>query len=443
MLRSTDVFRDRAEAGRVLAERLEHLRNENPVVLGLARGGVIVAAEVAKALGAPLEVMVARKIGAPNQPELGIGAVAPGGVKVVDELLVRELGIPNRDVDRIAQREQEEVERRVAAYRDGPPIPLEGRTVILVDDGLATGVTALAAARSIKKQNPKKLVLAFPVCSRKGAALLEGEADEVVCYTAPSNMQAVGIWYADFAQTEDEDVVSALRGAANMTAVDKGASLESSFHSRAVKIPVGDELLQGDLNVAPEAKGVVLFAHGSGSSRLSPRNRYVAGILNQHGFATLLVDLLTESEEEEDRYSAHLRFDIGLLADRLMVATNWLENDSDTGSLPIGYFGASTGAAAALVASVEYPQSVRAIVSRGGRPDLAGPALRRVSAPTLLIVGGNDGQVITLNEEAFAQLTVKEKKIEIVPGATHLFEERGALEQVAALAAKWFEHYLL
>ena len=208
---------------------------------------------------------------------------------------------------------------------------------------------------------------------------------------------------------------------------------------QAVKIaPDG---LQGDLVVPERAMGIVLFAHGSGSGRHSPRNRYVASILQHGGLATLLLDLLTAAEEQVDLDTGHLRFDIGLLAERVLEATDWLQREPATRGLTVGYFGASTGAGAALVAAVERPSLVGAIVSRGGRPDLAGSALARVQAPTLLIVGGNDYQVIRLNRQALAELRC-EKEISIVPGATHLFEEPGALEQVAELARNWFERHL-
>jgi dienelactone hydrolase len=186
----------------------------------------------------------------------------------------------------------------------------------------------------------------------------------------------------------------------------------------------------------------VLFAHGSGSSRHSPRNRRVAALLIEAGLATLLIDLLTPAEEMVDLRTARLRFDIGLLAERLVGATDWLTRYPETRDLRIGYFGASTGAGAALVAAAERPHIVGAVVSRGGRPHLAGPALARVRAPTLLIVGGNDLPVIALNQEAFEQLRC-EKRLAIVPGATHLFEEPGALDQVARLAREWFERYLV
>ncbi len=210
---------------------------------------------------------------------------------------------------------------------------------------------------------------------------------------------------------------------------------------RGVSVTAGAVTLEGDLTLPDEAAGVVLFAHGSGSSRLSPRNRYVAARLNEVRLATLLVDLLTPNEEAVDVRSGHLRFDIGLLAERLVGATDWLTQHAETRGLRIGYFGASTGAAAALVAATVRPDVVGAIVSRGGRPDLAGPALPLVRAPTLLIVGGNDGPVIEMNRAAFAQLR-GEKELVIVPGATHLFEEPGALDEVARLARDWFVRYL-
>ena len=215
----------------------------------------------------------------------------------------------------------------------------------------------------------------------------------------------------------------------------------STGEERVVRIEAGSVLLDGNLSLPEGARGIVLFAHGSGSSRLSPRNRHVAKLLNQARLATLLVDLLNPEEEAVDLRTAQLRFNIGLLAERLVGITDWLVKEPDTQPLRIGYFGASTGAAAALVAAAERPKMVRAVVSRGGRPDLAGPALAHVEAPTLLIVGGNDLLVIELNRAALVQLR-SEKRLVIVPGATHLFEEPGALDEVARLAREWFERYL-
>jgi dienelactone hydrolase len=210
---------------------------------------------------------------------------------------------------------------------------------------------------------------------------------------------------------------------------------------REVRVPTAGVELQGGLAVPDSAQGVVLFAHGSGSSRHSPRNQYVARVLRQAGLGTLLMDLLTADEEGVDQYTRHLRFDIELLALRLIGATDWLRQQPATRDLAVGYFGASTGAGATLLAAAERPDVVRAVVSRGGRPDLAGPALMRVHAPTLLIVGGADAPVIDLNERAMELLDV-DKELHVIPGATHLFEEPGALEEVARLAAAWFVRHL-
>jgi putative phosphoribosyl transferase len=216
---------------------------------------------------------------------------------------------------------------------------------------------------------------------------------------------------------------------------------EEEREERVVRVPAGSATLEGNLAIPEAARGVVLFAHGSGSSRRSPRNRYVARLLNDAKLATLLVDLLTPDEEAIDMRTGHLRFDIGLLAERLIHATDWLTDLPETAPLRVGYFGASTGAGAALVAAAARPEAVGAVVSRGGRPDLAGPALERVRAPTLLIVGGNDLAVIEMNRAALARIRA-EKRLVIVPGATHLFEEPGTLDEVARLAREWFLRHL-
>ena len=213
------------------------------------------------------------------------------------------------------------------------------------------------------------------------------------------------------------------------------------LQDRLVSVRTGNVQLQGNLRIPPAADGIVVFAHGSGSGRHSPRNRFVADVLVNAGLATLLIDLLTQEEEMIDLQTAEIRFDIRLLAERLGGVTDWLAGEPSTAALSIGYFGASTGAAAALIAAADRPRTVRAVVSRGGRPDLAEPFLRRVRQPTLLIVGGADDVVIHLNRQALKELGGI-KRLSIIPGATHLFEEPGALEQVAALASQWFLRYL-
>ena len=220
-----------------------------------------------------------------------------------------------------------------------------------------------------------------------------------------------------------------------------GASTLSSPLRREVKIASGEIRLDGELALPADAIGLVLFAHGSGSGRHSPRNQFVARVLNDSGIGTLLFDLLTLEEESADAATGHLRFDIGLLADRLTLATRWTRNEPEAGKLSIGYFGASTGGGAALVAASNLGTTVAAVVSRGGRPDLAGDALPKVQAPTLLLVGGLDGPVIRMNQDAYARLGCI-KELTIIPGATHLFEEPGTLQSVARHAVVWFRKYL-
>lgn len=214
----------------------------------------------------------------------------------------------------------------------------------------------------------------------------------------------------------------------------------ATMEERAVRVATGRITLDGDLTLPPHPRAVVLFAHGSGSSRFSSRNKRVAAVLQERGFATLLIDLLTPNEEAIDVHTAEYRFDISRLADRLIDAAAWLETEPATAKLPVTLFGASTGGGAALVAAAEIPDRIASVVSRGGRPDLAGEALARVRAPTLLIVGGNDEVVLELNRAALAQLRAT-TRLEVIPEATHLFEEAGALEEVARHAAAWIDTY--
>ncbi len=444
-------FHDRQDAGRRLAALLEHVREERPLVVGIPRGGVPVAAEVARALGAPLDIAVVRKIGAPQNPEFAIGALAEGGVHVLNERIVRALDLTDAELELLMKRVERELTARQGRYRgDREPVELTGRTVILIDDGLATGSSALAAVRSLRKRGAARVILAVPVAAPQSLAVLRREADEVVCVEAPADLWAVGYWYEDFTPTGDEEVAALLAEYARPAPSTPGAeeSPPPGMQTSAIRVdeaPVlhqlaiparADTSLDGELAVPPRAQGVVVFAHGSGSTRRSPRNRSVALALNRAGFATLLFDLLTPSEEL-DRANV---FDIPLLASRLLAAGAWLQERGDVGELPLGYFGASTGAAAALSAAAELGAGVGAVVSRGGRPDLARD-LGAVCAPTLLIVGGADPQVLALNREAQRQLRCP-SELAVVPGATHLFEEPGALEQVSRLAIDWFERHL-
>ncbi len=445
-------YRDRRDAGRTLARALgEYAGRDDVVVLALPRGGVPVAYEVAEALGAPLDVFVVRKLGLPWHEELAMGAIASGGgrgaapVRVLNDEVIAMYHVSDADVDAVTEAERRELVRREQAYRgDRPAADVRGRTVVLVDDGLATGSTMRAAVAALRHEGPARVVVAVPISAPDACDAFRAVADDIVCARTPEPFVAVGLWYEDFTQTEDEEVHDLLARARRPDDASAGApGPRPALAESTVRVRVGDAgpTLEGTLTVPANALGVVLFAHGSGSSRHSPRNRHVAGVLQASGFGTLLVDLLTPQEEVVDLRTAELRFDIGLLAERLVGAIAWLGDEEATRGLRVGLFGASTGGGAALVAAARVPQRVGAVVSRGGRPDLAGDDLPNVRCPTLLIVGGRDGPVIDLNERAMARMLAP-VRLEIVPGATHLFEEPGTLEEVARLAAEWFARHL-
>jgi putative phosphoribosyl transferase len=422
----TSGFADRREAGALLALEIERSGalgdgTGSLVVVGLARGGVEVAAEVAAHLQAPLDALAVRKVGHPWQPEYGLGAVAPGGVSY----LRSSDGLDDEEVARAVSSAAEGAEALDASLH-GPraQLPLAGASCVLVDDGLATGGTMVAAARWARARGAAKVVVAVPVGAAATVRAFEAgpDVDTVVCLAAPPDFGAVGLWYRDFTQVPDDEVLKLL-----------AAAHERTLARREARIPADGVQLEADIAIPALPAGWVVFAHGSGSSRKSPRNADVANALNRSGIATLLHDLLT-SAEGDDRSKV---FDISLLAGRLVAATRWLRAEAGAGRLPVGYFGASTGAAAALVAAAELNGEIAAVVSRGGRPDLASDRLSEVTAPTLLVVGGADHVVLDLNQKAAALLRCPHE-LSVVPGATHLFEEQGALEDVTELARAWF-----
>jgi putative phosphoribosyl transferase len=440
------IFKDRVDAGRQLGRRLAELRGQDVVVLGLPRGGVPVASEVAAALDAPLDVIVVRKLGLPYQPELAMGAIAEGGARVLEDEVLSHSRVRQDELQAVEEHERSVLENRVARFRMGRPRQdLTGRIAVIVDDGIATGSTARAACRVARKMGAARVIMAVPVAPAETLTSLT-EADEVVCLATPPKFTAVGYHYRDFSPTEDDEVVLLLDAAAerlqdapphSRKAAAAGADDPVELDEE-VEIPSRAVRLHGQLHLPVPAAGVVLFAHGSGSSRHSPRNRFVATVLQQAGLGTLLLDLLTPGEE---RHRANV-FDIELLARRLSSATGWLGTRADTASCQIGYFGASTGAAAALWSASEPAARPAAVVSRGGRPDLAGPRLSAVVAPTLLIVGSLDHEVLELNRRAKAIMRCP-NQLAVVQGATHLFEEPGTLAAAAILARDWFVSYLL
>jgi predicted phosphoribosyltransferase/dienelactone hydrolase len=428
------VFVDRAEAGLRLADLLAAYPHPRPLVLALPRGGVPVGAEIASRLDADLDVLVVRKLGVPGNPEFAMGALGEDGALVIDHHLRRQLHISSEQVDQIAAEQGREIERRVLVYRGGrDKLGVAGRNVIIVDDGMATGATAAAAVSVVDHQGASHVTVAAPVASAEAVEWLRTLADDVICLDVPSPFMSVGRHYGNFEQVSDHEVIRLLSAHPRR---DAPLAASGDVVDGDVIVEAGPHLLAGHLHVPAQAKGIVLFAHGSGSGRLSPRNIAVAKALNGAGLGTLLLDLLTDHEADNRRNV----FDIELLADRLVLATRWIQAHPARQGARIGYYGASTGAAAALVAEAKIPGEISAVVSRGGRPDLAGDWLANVTAPTLLIVGGNDYQVIDLNREAQRQLRCT-NLLEIVPGATHLFEA-GTLAQVSRLAQTWFVQYM-
>jgi putative phosphoribosyl transferase len=430
-------FLDRFDAGQQLATRLAALSLDQPVVYALPRGGVPVALEIARTLQAPLDLVLVRKIGAPGAPELALGAVVEGEPPetVINEEVRRTSRADDFFLEGARKRELLELERRRVRYLgDRARIDPAGRTAIVVDDGLATGATAKAALIAIKRRGAARTILAIPVAPKETLDEMAAHADLVVCLHPVAHFLGVGSFYRDFHQLSDEETIGLLRQSWSEQQSALQTTTQSSSRRQIAVPPLG---LVGDLRVPPEPRGIVLFAHGSGSSRLSPRNIAVADTLHSQGFATLLLDLLTP-EEAKDRRNV---FDIPLLAERLVETALWISGEPDLADLPLGLFGASTGAGAAMLAAAELHGRVAAVVSRGGRPDLAGPRLAEVAAPSLLIVGGNDHHVLDLNRQALAKLTC-EKLLKVVPNANHLFEEPGALEAVTEMASAWFQHYL-
>jgi putative phosphoribosyl transferase len=447
------MLRDREHGGRLLAQELGHVRAERPIVLGVAPGGVLVAQEVAVALGAPLDLMAVQKVGAPDLPEYTIAAVAEGGGAYVRRDALREFGLTEADAAELTERAASALALRIRAYRgDGPPPNLAGRTVVVVDDGVATGVTACAAARAVRRRRAARVVLAAPVIAAAAEPELRREFDEVVALDWPRPFVTVGIWYESFEPVSSEAVGQCLRhsgahlpGEADRvreaalprsTAGQTGVTLTAE----PLAIPfqgAAPGLIASDLVRPAGARGVVVFS--TGSIPQSPRYRLISRALHRAGLATLRCDLLTSAERRGQ--AERLPVDPRVLTHRVATVLRWISAYPATRGLHRGLYGAGAGAEGALVALAEDPDLVDAVVVRAGQLDtIPIPTLASIRAPVLLVVGSRDANVLSANRAALAHLATAD--LAVVPGATDLFGEPGALEAVARLATDWFERWL-
>ena len=445
-------FLDRADAGRRLASLLASqpaiVRGAGSVVLGLPRGGIPVAYEIARALDAPLDVILVRKVGLPAQPELAMGAIGEDGVRVVNDEVVQAERVTERQFAEVEELERAELGRRAERYRaDHPRVPLAGKTAIVVDDGIATGSTARAACQVARAHGAARVVLAVPLAPQASIDALASVADDVVCAEVPEPFLAIGQWYVDFAQTADAEVVDLLKRAGQGPGADDRAPAE-----RDVIVLAGTVPLPGRLTVPAGARGVVVFAHGSGSGRSSPRNMFVAerparGRAGQPA-------LRPAHPGRGSRPGQRVRHrPAGRQAVRgHQLAARPAGAGTGPGRLLRGQHRGGRGAAGRRRIRRRQPcapgPAPPAITGRS-RPWSPGAAVptwpgrrwARCATPTLLLVGGLDDRVLELNEAARAQLR-GESQLVVIPGAGHLFAEPGTLEQVASLARDWFAHYL-
>jgi putative phosphoribosyl transferase len=440
------MFRDRHAAGLALAHALyAHTRRAGVVVLGMARGGVMVAAPVARALVAPLDTFVCRKLGVPGLEEVAFGAIAEGDGAPVFDAVHSFIGLSRKVVTPVLERERREIERRVKRYRDGKRhIDLFGKTVIVVDDGLASGATLRAAGIALRRHRPARIIAAVPVASGDGVRFISPTFDDVLSLTTPTAFGTVSDWYHDFTPVDDTRVRELLNKPARVA--DDPASERAIDTEHQIAIPIDAHAptrqIIGDLShygtgMEPP-RGLVIFAHGGGSSRASYRNRYLAARLRLAGWATLRLDLLIETERAADATGA-FRFDVPLITARLLAATQWCISERVPGCERLVLFGASTGAAAAMGVAAALADRVAAVVARGGRIDLAAPTLARVRAPTLLVVGGNDQETLRLTEGCQPLLGAA-VTVRVIPGAGHTFGESGTLGRLGEVVTSWLTH---
>lgn len=426
------LFRDRIDAGQRLADALRPYHGSDAVVLGIPRGGVPVAAEVARLLGLPLDIVVARKLGAPGQPELAIGAVTANGGLYLNHDLIRDLGVDQAYLDSAVERKRAEARDRESRFRGGRPGPaLAGRIAIVVDDGLATGATIRAAVQSVRHAGPAKLVVAVPVGAIESCASLRSEVDELVCLWTPDDFMAVGQFYDDFSPTEDDEVERILRAASTHTP-DTDTAREITFQNRRGRRLAGTLLLPR----AVERPPVVVFAHGFNSSRRSSRNLMIAERLVASGLAAFLIDFTGHGDSEGEIREATVK----QMADDLRSAIDHISAEAAVDAGRIGLSGSSSGGIVSVIEAAR-DERVRVLVLRSvPAGDLFEPAAH-IRATTLVIAGEADIPIVE-EDRALAEVISGPHRFEVVAHAGHLFEGPGEMERVSDLSVGWFVSHL-
>lgn len=426
------LFRNRIDAGRRLAEALRGYQRSDAVVLGIPRGGVPVAAEVARILGLPLDVVVARKLGAPGQPELAIGAVTANGGLYLNQDLIRDLRVDQAYLDHEVERKCAEARDREGRFRGGRPGPaLAGRIVIVVDDGLATGATIRAAVQSVRHAGPEKLIVAVPVGAPESCASLRGDVDELVCLWAPDYFMAVGQFYDDFSPTEDDEVERILRAASSHTPATD-TPREITFRNSSGRRLAGTLLLPRSVERPP----VVVFAHGFNSSRRSSRNLMIAERLVASGLAAFLIDFTGHGDSDGEIREATVK----QMADDLRSAIDHISAESAVDAGRIGLSGSSSGGIVSVLEAAR-DERVRVLVLRSvPAGDLFEPAAR-IRATTLVIAGEADIPIVE-EDRALAEVIDGPHHFEVIPHAGHLFDGPGEMERVSDLSVNWFVSHL-
>ena len=422
------LFQDRTDAGRQLARHLTpYADRDDTLVLGVPRGGVPVAFEVAAALHAPFDVFVARKLGAPADPELAFGAVSADGERYLDYGTVHALGITPRQVNEITADARARLDQRARLYRSGrDPLPAAGKIVILVNDGISADPGFPLILRALRERKPRRIIVASPVAPAPTCSRLQREADAVIVLHSPAELTSLGHFYRTFDQTTDDEVISLLQ---------RGLDTRPPRRlEEPVAIAMPGYIAEGYLRLPPGARTLVLFANAAETGRIHPRHREMAALLNRWGIATLLFDLLSPFEEDNRRGASLV--DRSVLAARILRVIDWAQRNPATSGLRIALFGSDAAASACLSAAVRAPEALTAVVASGGRPHARIGELAQIRVPTLLIGDSLDELGLALHREALRNLTCA-KELAVMPGAAHSSEEPGALQRVAERAADW------